>query len=263
MSRETPSNAWTRPRRATASTTASATDKKAPLRVGMILYEGYDSLDVLAPFQVFTLLGTDYVEPVLVAEKPGPCTSFEGVRILPHYTFDDCPPLDVPYVPGGPGVDDVLAETDLSKNAYLSFLQEQVSGATWVCSVCTGAILLGAVGALNGCDATTHWAYKKVLGLFEGVRVADGYPRWVEDGNRVTGGGISSGLDQGLFLASLFADDEKAAGVQLFMQYAPDPPFDDGDPSTASPEVLATVTAQFAGGVAATGRTVERFLAAQ
>jgi len=259
MNREHPNTAWTRrPARATASTG----DGK-PLRVGMILYEGYDSLDVLAPFQVFTLLGTDYVEPVLVAETPGPCTSFEGVKILPHYTFDDCPPLDVPYVPGGPGVDDVLAETDLSKNAYLSFLQQQVGAATWVCSVCTGAMLLGAVGALDGCAATTHWAYKQVLGLFPDVKVADGYPRWVQDGNRVTGGGISSGLDQGLFLASLFTDDEQAAGVQLFMQYAPDPPFDDGDPSTASPDVLAQITARLAGGVKNTGEAVRRFLEAQ
>lgn len=257
MSRATPDNAWTRrPARATATA-------GEPLRVGMILYQGYDSFDVLAPFQVFTLLGTEYVVPCLVAADAGPCKSFEGVEILPHYTFDDCPPLDVPYVPGGPGVDGVLAETDVAKNPYLRFLQRQVEEATWVCSVCTGAMLLGAVGALDGYSATTHWAYKDVLGIFPDVEVADGYPRWVRDRNRVTGGGISSGLDQGLFLASLFADDDQAAGVQLFMQYAPDPPFDDGDPSTASPEVLAQISARLAGGVKATGEAVERFVEAQ
>ena len=234
-----------------------------PLVVGIPLYEGFDSLDVLGPYQVFTLLGTGFVKPCLVAETSAPVTSFEGVSIVPDYSFDDCPRLDVPYVPGGPGVDALFAETNIDDNPFLSFLRGQIDGATLVCSVCTGALLLAAVGGLDGLSATTHWAYKTALGVFPQVTVADGFPRFVIDGSRVTGGGISSGIDQGLAIAALIAGPEQAAGVQLAMQYAPDPPFDDGDPSTASPRVLHDVSSRWAGGVAATRQAIEAFLAAQ
>lgn len=247
---------------ARAAATASIPTTR-PLVVGIPLYAGFDSLDVLGPFQVFTILGSRFVEPCLVAETKQAVTSFEGVSIVPDYTFDDCPRLDVPYVPGGPGIDEVFAETDVDANPLLSFIRRQIDGATLVCSVCTGSLLLAAVGGLDGLTATTHWAYKTALGVFPQVTVADGFPRFVIDANRVTGGGISSGIDQGLAIASLIAGHEQAAAVQLAMQYAPDPPFDEGDPSTADPRVLHDVSSRWAGGVAATRQAIEEFLAAQ
>lgn len=261
MNSDTTGGTWARQGERTA--TASVRAERGPLVVGIPLYEGFDSLDVLGPYQVFTLLGSGHVVPCLVAETSAPVTSFEGVRITPDYTFDDCPKLDVPYVPGGPGVDALFAETNVDDNPYLSFLRHQVDGATLVCSVCTGALLLAAVGALDGRAATTHWAYQTALDVFPQVTVAAGFPRFVIDGDRVTGGGISSGIDQGLAIASLIAGPEAAAGVQLAMQYAPDPPFDDGDPSTASPRVWHDVSSRWAGGVAATREAIETFLAAQ
>jgi cyclohexyl-isocyanide hydratase len=196
------------------------------LRVGFPLYETFDSLDVLGPFQAFNYSN---LTPVLVAESCKAVMSLEGVGILPGATFDDCGQFDVLFVPGASDFTKVLDQGPRGANRYLDFLAAQEPGARLVCSVCTGALLLGAAGLLEGYIATTHWAFKDVLRLF-GCTVVDDYRRYVHSGNRVTGAGISSGLDEALYLISVIEGTPAARRSQLAMQYRPDPIFHCGDP---------------------------------
>jgi cyclohexyl-isocyanide hydratase len=197
------------------------------LKVGIPLYATFDSLDVLGPFQTFTFAGMDRH---LVAATCDAVESFEGVHILPDETFDNCPQLDVLFVPGSSDPVSVLLQGHLGNNAYLDFLIRQAAGAQMVCSVCTGALLLGGAGLLQGHTVTTHWAFKDVLKLFPGVTVVDDYRRYVQSGNRLTGAGISSGLDAALYLVSLLYGVDVARRGQLAMQYNPRPAFHCGDP---------------------------------
>jgi transcriptional regulator GlxA family with amidase domain len=201
------------------------------LKVGIPLYTGFDSLDVLGPYQTFTFAGMDRY---LIAADCDPVESFEGVCLSPRSTFAKCPQLDVLFVPGGSDpVSEVLLKghpgCNPSRNPYLDFLITQAEKAQLVCSVCTGALLLAGAGLLDGCDATTHWAYKDVLALFP-CSVVDDYRRYVQSGNRVTGGGISSGLDVAMYIVSLLYGVHTARKGQLEMQYNPHPPFHCGDP---------------------------------
>jgi cyclohexyl-isocyanide hydratase len=195
-------------------------------RIGFPLYDSFDSLDVLGPFQAFTYSD---LTPVLVAESDCPVTSLEGVGVLPTATFDTCDQFDVLLVPGGANLPGVLSGGPRGANPYLDFLTRQAQGAKLVCSVCTGALLLGAAGLLDGLTATTHWAYKDVLRLFP-CTVVDDYRRYVHSGNRVTGAGISSGIDESLYLISLLSGTAAARRAQLAMQYNPQPIFHCGDP---------------------------------
>jgi transcriptional regulator GlxA family with amidase domain len=196
------------------------------LKVGIPLYPGFDSLDVLGPFQTFTFAGMDRY---LVAANQSLVTSFEGVSIKPRATFGDCPQLDVLFVPGASDPVQVLLEGRAGHNPMLDFLIKQAEGAKLVCSVCNGALLLAGAGLLDGHVVTTHWAYKDVLRLFP-CRVVDDYRRYVQSGNRITGGGIASGLDEALYIVSLLYGVGVARQGQLAMQYHPQPAFHCGDP---------------------------------
>jgi cyclohexyl-isocyanide hydratase len=198
------------------------------LKIGIPLYPTFDSLDVLGPYQVFTY--APEIELHLVAATLNAVTSFEGVRIMPELSFEDCPQLDVLFVPGASDIVSPLQQGPLGKNEFLDFLVKQAKCAQLVCSVCTGALLLGAAGLLDGHMATTHWAELQTLELFP-CTVAPGYPRYVKSGNRITGGGISSGIDEALFIVSLLRGTEAAMACQLKMQYRPEPPFHAGDPA--------------------------------
>jgi cyclohexyl-isocyanide hydratase len=196
------------------------------ITIGFPLYESFDSLDVVGPYQAFSYAG---VLPTLVAETTAGVTSLEGITILPAASFDDCGQFDVIFVPGGSDLTKVLDLGPLGANPYLDFLVSQAENATLVCSVCTGALLLGAAGLLDGCVVTTHWAYKDVLGLFP-CEVVDDYRRYVQSGNRITGAGISSGLDEALYIISVLVGIQPARRAQLAMQYHPQPIFHCGDP---------------------------------
>jgi cyclohexyl-isocyanide hydratase len=208
------------------------------LKVGIPLYTNFDSLDVIGPYQTFTYAGMDLY---LVAATHDLVTSFEGVSILPRATFteqppsdkypqiDVCPQLDMLFVPGGSDPVSVLEVGYPGNNPYLDFLIRQAPGCRLVCSVCTGALLLAGAGLLNGHIVTTHWAFKDVLRLFP-VKVVDDYRRYVQSGNRVTGAGISSGLDLALYIVSLVCNVGVARQGQLAMQYNPQPAFHCGDP---------------------------------
>lgn len=196
------------------------------MRVGLPLYSDFDSLDVLGPYQTFTMANMDCC---LVSADGCPVKSFEGVTIQTHYSFANCPQLDVLFVPGGSNPVAVLEAGHPGSNPYLDFLIRQAGGAKLVCSVCTGALLLGGAGLLDGHTVTTHWAWKDVLRLFP-CKVVDDYRRYVQSDNRITGGGISSGLDEALYIVAVLFGMETAREGQLKMQYHPQPALRCGDP---------------------------------
>lgn len=196
------------------------------IKVGFPLYAGFDSLDVLGPYQTFLYAGFDCR---LIAENRHAVKSLEGVKIEPACTFDDAGQMDVLFVPGGSDIPSVLKAGHAGHNRYLDFLIAQAPGAKLVCSVCTGALLLAAAGLLDGYTVTTHWAYKQVLKMFP-CTVVDDYRRYVQSGNRVTGAGISSGLDESLYLVSVLSGIGTARSAQLAMQYRPEPVTHCGDP---------------------------------
>jgi len=216
------------------------------LKVGFPLYEGFDSLDVVGPFQTFTFAEMDRY---LVGPTTGVVTSFEGIALQPRTTFDDSKlQLDVLFVPGGENPVSVLQKGRLGSNPYLDFLARQAPHCKLVCSVCTGALLLAGAGLLDGHTVTTHWAFKPVLSLFK-CKVVDDYRRYVQSGNRITGGGISSGLDEGLYIVSLLYGSDRARRGQLAMQYHPQPMFRCGDPADADirddPAMVEDISREF------------------
>ncbi len=215
------------------------------LKIGIPLYPTFDSLDVLGPYQTFTFAGMDRH---LIAPETGLVTSFEGVQLQADTTFRDCPQLDVLFVPGSSNPISVLEAGHPPDNAYLDFLIRQAPKAKLVCSVCTGALLLAGAGLLDGHTVTTHWAFQGVLALFP-VHVVPDYRRYVQSGNRVTGGGISSGLDTALYIVSLLYGVDVARRCQLAMQYNPQPIFHCGDPGDTQikddPGMVADIMAEF------------------
>lgn len=221
---------------------ASAVADDEITRIGIPLYPGFDALDVAGPNQVFYFMRRWNVEVSVIGPKMGePITSLEGLSWLPQYDFDNCPKLNVIFVPGGFG----NGYNQLLKNLndpYYAFLKKQAEGADLICSVCSGAFFLARIGLLDGYRCTTHWAYREVLAMFPNLHVEAGYPRFVIDRNRVTGGGISSGIDQAFAIAEILRGPEAAKEIQLSIQYAPDPVYDSGDPSVASPTTLYTVS---------------------
>jgi cyclohexyl-isocyanide hydratase len=215
------------------------------LTVVIPLYTGFDSLDVLGPNQAFYFAGMNVV---LCGPDTTPIKSFEGVSITPMATFANCPQADILFVPGGDGPMDVFGQGPPNNNPYLEFLTTQAAKAKLVCSVCTGAIALAGAGLLDGHVVTTHWAYKQVLSLFP-VHIVDDYRRYVQSGNHVTGAGISSGLDEALYIIGVVCGVQVARAVQLKMQYHPQPPFQCGDPTDTDikddPQMVASVVSEW------------------
>jgi transcriptional regulator GlxA family with amidase domain len=223
--------------------------------IGMPLYEGFDSLDIIGPYEAFFWMGNYWkerqVERYLVGPaceddptKPKTLTASNGLQIVPQKTFNDPDlRLDLVFVPGGLPEGFIATMTD---QTYINFLRRQCAGATYVTSVCFGAFLLASAGLLDGYDATTYWSGVKYLKLFPRIKVADYFPRYVVNeaggaaGGRlvVTGGGISSALDEALKLVALVTgDDRLAQQVQLTLQYNPRPPFSGGDPTVTDPDI--------------------------
>ncbi len=218
------------------------------LQIGLLLFPRLTQLDLTGPFEVFARLPDTDVH--LVWKDVEPVTSDVGLRLVPTTTLGACPPLDVICVPGGPGVNALLGD-----DAVLDFLRRQAAGARYVTSVCTGALVLGAAGLLDGYRASTHWASQEFLEAFgaeaQSVRVC-------VDRNRVTGGGVTAGIDFGLALAAQLTDPGTAQRIQLYMEYDPAPPFPAGSPATA-PAAVVEAFADLARSMLAERRTaVER-----
>jgi transcriptional regulator GlxA family with amidase domain len=193
--------------------------------IGIPVYEGVDLLDVMGPYEMFKWIDAPglQIDVLLVAETLRSVTTRDGVTFRPHKSFRQIDQLDVIWVPGG----DPAALKRLmtgKRRRYLDFLIDQSEDAQIVASVCEGALLLAQAGLLDGYRATTHWAFIPCLKQFPKIRVARGHPRFVVDGNRVTGGGISSGLDEALALIEMLTSTEVAQSVQQNTQYYPKPP---------------------------------------
>ena len=193
-------------------------------RVVMPVYEDVEMLDVCGPYDMFRWTrGAVTVD--LRAEVPGPVTFTGGFSFNAANGLGEVEPCDALWVPGGDpdALKRIMAEPD---GPYLDFLRRQAAVSTYVCSVCEGALLLAAAGLLDGYEVTTHWAFIPYLIEHHSpaVKVAPGHPRYVLDRDRLTGGGISSGLDEALKLIELLTDTATAEAVQLTTQYYPQPP---------------------------------------
>ena len=203
----------------------------ATLNVGMVLFPNLTQLDLTGPHEVLARLPDAEVH--LIAANKRPVISERGLSIVPTATFDSAPPLDFLCVPGGPGVN-AMMEND----ALLEFLRDRGAHARWVTSVCTGALLLGAAGLLRGYHATTHWLSLDLLPLFGAIPVKE---RVVIDRNRITGGGVTAGIDFGLVVARELFGKAVAEEIQLLLEYDPKPPFQSGSRDTAPAAIVASV----------------------
>ncbi len=208
----------------------------APLEIGLLAFPGITQLDMTAPFECFARLPNAKVH--ILWKTLTPVTSDVGFRILPTTRFEDCPQLDVICVPGGPGQIALMDD-----ETVIDFVRRQGTGAKYVTSVCTGALVLGAAGLLEGYRAATHWTSRDNLPLFGAIPDES---RVCIDRNRITGGGITAGLDFGLIMAEILADKETAAGIELVLEYTPAPPHGSGSPKTAAPAVLQRVSTWYA-----------------
>jgi cyclohexyl-isocyanide hydratase len=213
------------------------------LQIGMLLFPGLTQLDLTGPFELLHRVPDARVH--LVWKDTQPVRAESGLVLHPTTALDDCPPLDVLFVPGGFGQRALATDP-----VVLSFLRRQGEGARYVTSVCTGALLLGAAGLLDGYQATTHWAFVDFLPSF-GARPAPG--RVVVDRNRITAGGVTAGIDFGLRLVAELAGERTARLIQLGLEYDPEPPFRSGHPSVADPALVAELRQRFAENMAARG----------
>jgi cyclohexyl-isocyanide hydratase len=202
--------------------------------IGMLLFPGLTQLDLTGPFELLHRIPDTQVH--LVWKDPGLVRSGSGLEIRPTVTLDACPPLDVVFVPGGHGQIDWMQDP-----AVLAYLREHGARARYVTAVCTGSLLLGAAGLLEGYEATTHWAWVDLLASF-GARHVPG--RVVVDRNRVTGGGVTAGIDFGLELVARLSDQRTAEAIQLGLEYDPAPRFRSGHPDVADPALVAEVRAR-------------------
>lgn len=194
------------------------------MKLGIPVYEGVNLLDIAGPLEMFSWVDkSKQLQPLILSAGGVPVTTLNGVRFEPHSSFEANPSLDVLWVPGGNPASLGAIMSDPA-SPYTAYLQQVAAKATWVCSVCEGALLLARAGLLDGHEVTTHWAFVDCLSRFPAITVAPGHPRFVVSGNRLTGGGISSGLDEALQLIALLFDEETATDVQVTTQYFPVPP---------------------------------------
>ena len=209
-----------------------------PLQIGILIFPNVTQLDFTGPLQVFSSLPNTTVH--LIWKRIEPVTSDTVLTITPTVSFADCPQLDVICVPGGAGTDDMVNDAEM-----LQFVRSQATGAKYVTSVCTGSLVLGAAGLLRGYKATTHWTAMEYLGPYGALPTKT---RVCVDRNRVTGGGVTAGIDFALTLVSVMVDRQTAEAIQLRLEYNPAPPFTSGSPDTAPPEILARMNQRIAAG---------------
>ncbi len=204
------------------------------MRIAFLLFPAITQLDLTGPAQFLSRLPNAKVD--LVWDSLDPVPTDAGFSILPTATFADVPRADVLCVPGGMGVAQVIDHAPA-----LDWVRQVGSEATWVTSVCTGALVLGAAGLLRGYKATTHWAWHDLLTLFGAEPVQ---ARTVIDRNRATGGGVTAGIDFALTLMAAIAGEDHAKAVQLALEYDPAPPFNTGTPAKAGPALVEVYQAR-------------------
>ncbi|ORM62275.1 thiamine biosynthesis protein ThiJ [Pantoea rodasii] len=201
----------------------------SPFNIGLLLFPHLTQLDLTGPWEVFARMPG--VNNYLIWKDRQPVMSDRGLAIVPTTTFSECPPLDLICIPGGPGQIALMEDEET-----LNFVRQKAEQAQWVTSVCTGSLVLGAAGLLQGYRATSHWGSLDQLSLLGATPVAE---RVVRDRNRITGAGVTSGIDFALTVAEELFGRDVAENIQLQMEYDPAPPFHSGSPRSASPERLA------------------------
>jgi cyclohexyl-isocyanide hydratase len=199
------------------------------LHVGALIYPRLDQTDLTGPFEVLARLPNSTFH--IIGKEKTPLRDEKGLILTPEETIADAPSLDILVVPGGPGQQALMGD-----EAVLAFLRKQAETAKYVLSVCTGALLCGAAGLLKGRRCTTHWASFHLLEFFGGIPVNE---RVVFDGNFITTSGVTAGIDGALRLAAKLRGDKVAQCIQLYMEYAPEPPFNSGSPKSAPADVVA------------------------
>lgn len=207
------------------------------MNISMLVYPDMTPLDLLGPLQAWSMWPGTQIQIVWKNTQAVPTDT--GMAVVPTHSFDqafDAP--DILFAPGGAaGTFAVLEDSDV-----IAFMADRGSRASWVSSVCTGALVLGAAGLLDGYKATTHWLALDMLPKFGAQAVKR---RWVIDRNRATGGGITAGIDFGLAIIAEIDGEQAAKNVQLIMEYSPQPPFQCGTPDEADPETIAQVRMAF------------------
>jgi cyclohexyl-isocyanide hydratase len=203
------------------------------VHIGFLLFPNVTQLDLTGPAQVLSRVPQARVH--LLWKTVEPVMTDVGFSINPTTAFADCPKLDVLCVPGGFGIGALLGDAEV-----LAFLRRQGADARYVTSVCNGALLLGAAGLIDGYRSACHWMWRQYLPRFGAIPVAQ---RVVRDRNRLSGGGVTAGIDFGLTLAAELAGADKAKAIQLTLEYDPQPPFDCGSPEKAGAELVAQMRA--------------------
>jgi len=200
--------------------------------VGFVIFPELTQLDFTGPQQVLARLPQSVMH--IIAKSASPVPSDSGLSLVPTHTFENCPRLDLICVPGGStGVVRAMGDRET-----IEFIRRKSTSAKYVTSVCTGAFILGAAGLLKGRRATTHWAFTELLPL---VGATYEKARFVKDGNVITAGGVTSGIDFGLNMVADIAGETAAQAIQLGLEYDPDPPFDAGHPDCAPNSAKDTV----------------------
>jgi cyclohexyl-isocyanide hydratase len=204
------------------------------VEIGFLVFPRLTVLELIGPWEVLSRLPDARAH--LVWTRPGPVLGERGMEIAATTSFQDCPPLDVLVVPGGPG------QASLMRHQLLmDFLRQAAENAKFVCSICTGALLLAQAGLLKGRQATTHWLARDALRAF-GVEVVEGH--YVFDGKYVSAAGASGGIDMALAVAGELAGEAKAQAIQLAIEYDPEPPFTAGSPRTAPAAIVNSLEAE-------------------
>ncbi len=204
--------------------------------VGFVIFPDLTQLDLTGPLQVLARLPQSKTHIVAKSEAAVPADC--GLALVPTHIFANCPPLDLICVPGGAsGVVGAIGDRET-----VEFVRRQAAAAKYVTSVCTGAFVLGAAGLLAGRRATTHWAYTDLLPL---VGATHEKARVVRDGNLITAGGVTSGIDFGLSIVAEIAGEAAARSIQLAVEYDPSPPFDSGHPDRAPADIKSALLGRY------------------
>ena len=203
------------------------------MNIVFVLFDNVTQLDFTGPVQFLSRLPGAKVH---VVSKDGAAVKTDcGFSILPRSGFGQCPQADVLCVPGGHGVRDAIAD-----QVIVDFVRQQANGADYITSVCTGAFILGAAGLLQGKKATCHWAYTQLLPLFGAMHQP---ARVVNDGNVITAGGVTSGIDFALELIAAISGEDIARTIQLALEYDPAPPFGGGSLAHSKEETVRRLRA--------------------
>jgi cyclohexyl-isocyanide hydratase len=198
------------------------------IKIGILVFPNVQPLDAVGPFEAFAM--DNRCDVKFVWKSLDSVQGVSGLTLTPHQTLHDIPYLDVLVIPGGKGVNVLLDDEEI-----LTWIREQAQTVRFLTSVCTGSLVLGAAGLLKGKQASSHWNSLDLLAAFEAIPISE---RIVRDGQLITAGGVTAGIDFALVILSELFDQSSAEIVQLCLEYAPAPPFTAGHPSTAREEII-------------------------